>query len=123
MMPCVSVMSYESLPKIATAKITNGGGQNENIKECIGESKIKNDTESKGQIFICPVASSLSRLKGLDEFSGDFISLDSWLTKRKFWKFYAQDFFKACDYCHDMSKGRKYIPMAIQTDKVVDMIE
>lgn len=100
-----------------------GGGQNENIKECGSESSDKSSTESKGQIFICPVASSLSRLKGLDEFSGDFISLDSRLTKQKFWKFYAQDFFKACDYCHDMSKGRTYIPMAIQTDKVMDMIE
>ena len=55
------------------------------------------------------------------EFSGDFISLDSNLTKKKFWDFYSQDFFKACDYCHDMSKGRTYIPMAIQTDKTLEL--
>ncbi|MGX2972326.1 hypothetical protein [Helicobacter sp. T3_23-1059] len=71
------------------------------------------------RFFICPVASSLSRLKGLDEFSGDFISLDSRLTKHRFCEFYAQDFFKACDYCLVLSKGRTYIPMAIQTDKVL----
>ncbi len=98
-----------------------GGGQNESSNEC-GECSSENlSAESKGQIFICPVASSLSRLKGLGEFSGDFISLDSNLTKKKFWDFYAQDFFKACDYCHDMSKGRTYIPMAIQTDKTLEL--
>lgn len=30
----------------------------------------------KGAIFVCPVSSSLSRLKGLEEFSGDFINLE-----------------------------------------------
>ncbi len=100
-----------------------GGGQNEFSDECGEFCAEKQDTESKGQIFICPVASSLSRLKGLGEFSGDFISLDSNLTKQKFWDFYAQDFYKACDYCHDMSKGRTYITMAIQTDKTLELKE
>lgn len=116
MMPCVSVMSNESLPKS-----TIGGGQNESSDKRGEFCTEKRGAESKGQIFICPVASSLSRLKGLGEFSGDFISLDSRLTKKKFWDFYAQDFFKACDYCHDMSKGRTYIPMAIQTDKTLEL--
>lgn len=98
-----------------------GGGQNESSDERGEFCAKRRGTESKGQIFICPVASSLSRLKGLGEFSGDFISLDSGLTKKKIWDFYAQDFFKACDYCHDMSKGRTYIPMAIQTDKTLEL--
>lgn len=74
-----------------------------------------------GQIFICPIASSLSRLKGTDEFRGDFIELDSTLTKQKILDFYAQDFFKACDYCHDMWEyhGKIQIPIAIQTKKVL----
>ena len=79
------------------------------------------NTHSAGQIFICPIASSLSRLKGNDEFCGDFIELDSTITKQKILDFYAQDFFKACDYCHDMWKyhGKIQIPIAIQTKKVL----
>lgn len=92
-------------------QIWGGGSPNLGSEKC----------QPKGQIFICPVASSLSRLKGLGEFNGDFISLDSNISKKKFWDFYAQDFFKACDYCHDMSKGRTYIPMAIQTNKTLEL--
>ncbi|WP_299326398.1 hypothetical protein [uncultured Helicobacter sp.] len=66
-------------------------------------------------MFLCPIASSLSRLKGLKEFSGDFVSLDSTCNRYKIMQFYAQDFFHACDYCHDMDKPKEYIPIARQT--------
>ena len=74
-----------------------------------------------GQVFLCPIASSLSRLKGLKEFEGDFIALDENTTPDDFVNFYAQDFFKACDYCHDMWQPRKYIPIAIQTKEVLKL--
>lgn len=73
---------------------------------------MQNETTSKGAIFVCPVASSLSRLKGLEEFRGDFIDLDD--KKERFFNFYAQDFFKVCDYCHDMSAPKKAIEVAVQ---------
>lgn len=101
-MVCVSVMSNEGLDKKDDLSV--GGG------------------DCKGQVFICPVASSLSRLKGLDEFEGDFLRLDSTLTKKKILRFYSQEFFKACDYCHDYSKAKiKYIPVGIQTDKIFEL--
>ncbi len=74
-----------------------------------------------GHIFICPIASSLSRLKGLEEFKGDFITLDSQTSKADFRKFYAQDYFKACDYCDNMWEHRKDIPIAIQTKEVLPL--
>lgn len=101
-MVCYSVMSNECLDK-------NGGGQNET------------NTESNGQIFICPVASSLSRLRGLREFEGDFVQLDTTLSKDKILSFYNQEFFKACDYCHDYDKMKNYVPIGVQTDKVLEI--
>lgn len=65
------------------------------------------------------MASSLSRLNGLEEFEGDFINLED--EKQRFLDFYVQDFFKACDYCHDWSKSIKKIPIAIQTDEVLKL--
>lgn len=103
LMPCVSVMSNENLPESKT-----GGG-------------ITHRLNSKGQIFICPIASSLSRLKGLDEFEGDFVELDSTLNKEKILNFYAQDCFKACDYCRNMWENTKTTPIAIQTDRVLKL--
>lgn len=95
-MPCVSLMSSEGI-------------------------RVDNDEEklSKGAIFVCPVASSLSRLKGLDEFKGDFVNLED--KKERFFSFYAQDFFKACDYCHDMWKDKKPIAVAIQTEDILKL--
>ena len=98
-MPCVSLMSAEGI-------------RNE-------EGKLKENAHAlapKGALFVCPVVSSLSRLKGLEEFEGDFINLED--GKQRFFDFYAQDFFKACDYCHDWSKPRKQIPIAIQSDTI-----
>lgn len=98
-MSCVSLMSAEGI-------------RNE-------EGKLKENAHAlapKGAIFVCPVASSLSRLKGLEEFEGDFINLED--EKQRFFDFYAQDFFKACDYCHDWSKPIKQIPIAIQSDTI-----
>ena len=77
--------------------------------------------DSAGQIFLCPIASSLSRLKGLDEFRGDFIELDSSLNKQKILDFYAQDFFNACDYCHNMWEKKREIPVAIQIKEVLKL--
>ena len=89
-------------------KVRRGGG-------------ITHRLNSKGQMFICPIASSLSRLKGLDEFDGDFVELDSTLNKEKILNFYAQDFFKACDYCRNMWENTKTTPIAIQTDRVLKL--
>lgn len=84
-------------------------------------SMIHTHSHSAGQIFICPIASSLSRLKGLDEFKGDFIELDFGLTKDKILDFYTQDFYKACDYCHNMWEKKREIPVAIQTKEVLKL--
>lgn len=112
LMPCVSVMSNEFNP------------QNANLQGYFGKNSTQSvnlTPNSKGQVFICPIASSLSRLRGLGEFEGDFLELDDTLSKQKILDFYAQDFFKACDYCRDMSAKRKLIPIAIQADKVMDI--
>lgn len=97
---------------------THGADSTQKIFDSTHTSHSKT-SQSKGQIFICPIASSLSRLRGLDEFRGDFIALDSTLTKRKILAFYAQDFYKACDYCHDMWAQKRTIPVAIQTKEVM----
>ncbi|STA73334.1 radical SAM domain protein protein [Campylobacter lari] len=73
----------------------------------------------KGAIFVCPISSSLSRLKGLEEFNGDFLNLVD--SKERFFEFYSQDFYKSCDYCRDFSQPIKKIPIAIQTDKVLKL--
>ena len=67
------------------------------------------------------MASSLSRLKGLDEFEGDFLQLDSTLTREKILAFYNQEFFKACDYCHDYADMKDFVPIGVQTDKVLEI--
>ncbi|EHX2896246.1 4Fe-4S cluster-binding domain-containing protein, partial [Campylobacter jejuni] len=74
-MPCVSLMTSE------------------------GENLKGKELASNGAIFVCPVSSSLSRLKGLNEFEGDFLNLDDNI--EKFFEFYIKDFYKACDYCRD----------------------
>ncbi|HEC1792717.1 radical SAM protein [Campylobacter sp. IFREMER_LSEM_CL2090] len=73
----------------------------------------------KGAVFVCPISSSLSRLKGLEEFNGDFLNLED--SKERFFEFYSQDFYKSCDYCRDFSQPIKKIPIAIQTDKVLKL--
>ncbi|STP06980.1 glycosyltransferase [Helicobacter fennelliae] len=83
----------------------------------------KDTQKSCGQIFICPIASSLSRLKGLAAFEGDFVELDSTLSREKILRFYAQEFFEACDYCHNMWEQKRPIKIAIQTDKVLSLTE
>lgn len=61
----------------------------------------------------------LSKLKGIEEFSGDYITLEKGDLRGKILSFYAQDYFKACDYCQDYSKPRVDIQAAIQTDEVL----
>lgn len=101
-MPCVSLMSAEG------------------IRDNEGKTKENAHVLAKsGAIFVCPVASSLSRLKGLEEFNGDFIDLQE--DKSRFFDFYAQDFFKACDYCHDYTKERGVVPVAIQTKEILEL--
>lgn len=72
-----------------------------------------------GAVFVCPISSSLSRLKGLAEFEGDFVNLQG--DKARILEFYAQDFYKACDYCRDFTQPAKKIPVAIQTAKVLTL--
>lgn len=126
MMPCVSVMSNESF----ASKGNEGGGQEQSFtyKSFNGNAPLHTMSFSEakqnpaiGHIFICPIASSLSRLKGLEEFQGDFITLDSQTSKADFRRFYAQDYFKACDYCQNMWEHRKDIPIAIQTKEVLPL--
>lgn len=74
-----------------------------------------------GAVFVCPIASSLSKLKGVEEFSGDYIALEQGDLRHRILSFYAQDFFKACDYCQDWSKPREDILAAIQADKVLEI--
>ena len=81
----------------------------------------KDEARENGHICVCPIASSLSKLKGIEEFSGDYITLEKGDLRDKILNFYAQDFFKACDYCQDYSKPRVDIPAAIQTDAVLQV--
>lgn len=92
-MPCVSLMTSQGLENKSLAP--------------------------NGAIFVCPISSSLSRLKGLDEFNGDFINLDD--DRERILEFYTQNFYKSCDYCRDFSNPNKKIPIAIQTDKVLKL--
>lgn len=101
MMKCVSLMSNDFLPKYS----------NKDAESSIAPS---------GAMFVCPIASSLSRLKGLSEFSGDFINIQK-DSKDRILHFYAQDFYKACDYCHDMWAKKEFIPIAIQTKSVFSL--
>lgn len=129
LMSCVSVMSHEDILKGADS----GAGESmagesvimesnatessvaESKKPVGGGAAPKEMPQSAGEMFLCPIASSLSRLKGLSEFRGDFVSLDHTCTRSAIMRFYAQDFFHACDYCHDMHKPKKLIPLARQT--------
>ena len=127
MMACVSVMSNESFAFRANL----GGGQSlestpmpnrdPSAPTPNDERDFKHTNTASGHIFICPVASSLSRLKGLEEFEGDFITLDSHTSKADFRRFYSQEYFKACDYCHDMWETKRDIPIAIQTKEVLPL--
>ena len=81
----------------------------------------KNQEREIGKIFVCPIASSLSKLRGVDEFDGDYILLEKGDLRDRIFSFYAQDFFKACDYCQDWCKPRENIVAAIQTDKVLEI--
>lgn len=74
----------------------------------------------KGAIFVCGMASSLSKLKGLEEFQGEYIDLmrDEPI---KFLEFYTRDFYQFCDYCQDYSKPTESIPSAAQTREVLQI--
>lgn len=61
----------------------------------------------------------MSRLKGLEEFNGDFLNLED--SKERFFEFYSQDFYKSCDYCRDYGEPAKQIAVAVQTDKVLKL--
>lgn len=79
------------------------------------------DTTQKGGIFVCSLASSLAKLRPQSEFTGDFISLDSRTLSNDILRFYAQDFFKCCDYCPNKWEQAKPIPPAIQTDQTLTL--
>ncbi len=75
-----------------------------------------------GAAFICPPASALARLKGFAEFQGDFIDFAT-ATKGRVIEFYAQDYFKACDYCHNMWEEKRFIAPAVQTKETLSVSE
>ena len=70
-----------------------------------------------GAVFVCAVASALSRLKGIEEFEGDFINLAT-ASRERVIEFYAQDYFKACDYCQNMCEEKRLVVPAVQTKEV-----
>lgn len=123
-MPCVSIMSHEmigrSLPDKLESSPTSSIVAPPSKAQAVAFSKASAQS-SVGEIFICPIASSLSRLKGLEEFSGDFVSLDSACDKYEILNFYAKEFFKACDYCHDMAAPKESIPIAVQTSTTLKL--
>ena len=80
-------------------------------------SYIGSQNDKSGSIFICPRASSMSKIFGIEKFNGDYIALDSKTLNQDFINFYTKDFFECCDYCHDMDKPKKMIPAGIQIDK------
>lgn len=68
-----------------------------------------------GNIFICPRATSMSKIYGINALKGDFVSLDSKNLKDDLRLFYKKTYFESCDYCGDMSK-KQPIEVAIQLD-------
>lgn len=124
-MPCVSIMSHETIGRSLPTKLESSPksfmATTQNKTKADPFSKVSSTQSSVGEIFICPIASSLSRLNGLEEFSGDFISLDSTCDKYTILNFYAKEFFKACDYCHDMAAPKKPIPIAVQTSTTLKL--
>ncbi len=106
-MSCVSLMTSEGLKLDSNA-----------TDSTIAPANIA----PKGGAFLCPRASSLSRLRGLDEFIGDFINIAN-DSKDRILAFYAQDFYKVCDYCQDMWEEKKPIPIAIQTKQTLALTQ
>ncbi len=49
----------------------------------------------------------------------DFIDLND--SPKRFLEFYAQEFFRVCDYCGDYSKGVTSIKAAIQAKQVLTL--
>lgn len=123
-MPCVSIMSHEMIGRSLLDKLESSPTSSivapPSKAQAVAFSKASAQS-SVGEIFICPIASSLSRLKGLEEFSGDFVSLDSACDKYEILNFYAKEFFKACDYCHDMAAPKESIPIAVQTSTTLKL--
>lgn len=74
----------------------------------------------KSAMFVCAAASSLSKLKSLEEFQGDYVDIENDNPKR-FLEFYAQDFFKCCDYCPDCSKPKEKIVATMQTREILNI--
>ena len=90
----------------------------------IGASHSAQETQNGklfGGIFICALASSLIKLRSTQEFEGDFVRLDSAQLSSDILRFYAQDFFKACDYCPNKWEESKPIPVALQTKKTLKL--
>ena len=79
------------------------------------------DKTQKGGIFVCSLASSLAKLRSQAEFAGDFVSLDSSTLSSDILRFYAQDFFKSCDYCPNKWEHSDGIPVALQTKETLTL--
>lgn len=75
----------------------------------------------KGGLFLCPIASSLSQLKGFGEFNQDFVHLNSTSLQYDILNFYAKDFFHVCDYCNNKWEKPLLIPPALQTTKILEL--
>lgn len=79
------------------------------------------DKPSQATISVCPIASALTKLHNIDEFEGDFVRVDSKNFREDIVRFYAQDYYKACDYCPNKWEQAKPIPPAIQTDQTLSL--
>ncbi|WP_158655932.1 MULTISPECIES: radical SAM protein [unclassified Helicobacter] len=80
------------------------------------------EKDSEAIISICPIASALVKLKGAKEFEGDFVRAYSPNFKNDILRFYAQDFYKACDYCPNKWEEAKPISPAVQTKKTLELM-
>lgn len=79
------------------------------------------DKPSQATISVCPIASALTKLHNIDEFEGDFVRVDSSSFREDIVRFYAQDYYKACDYCPNKWEQAKSVPPAIQTDQTLSL--
>ena len=88
---------------------------------CVSLLCKDNTKESISTISVCAIASGLIKLRSTQEFEGDFVRLDSVQLSSDILRFYAQDFFKACDYCPNKWEESKPIPVALQTKKTLKL--
>ncbi len=79
---------------------------------CVSLIGGKND--ELGKIFICPRASSMSKLYDVANFIGDYIDIASKTLRADIIYFYTKNYFQSCDYCQDMSLPKISVEAGVQ---------